>query len=103
MKAFYITNGLPGLYGDRVFLPADVVREMLEDTCCFSDQLPHDPKHPIAKVLRENCIWGGSDKYFDGWYGYEVSITEEGQKQMENIVKVLVGEGFERLSSRPWR
>ena len=111
MKQFYIRKGLSGIYGDHIFLHIDVVRDMLKGTHCFLGQLPHstirtvretDSRHPIAEVLVENCLWGGSDKRFDDWFGYEVSITGEGQTQMANIVKVLTSEGFTQLSSCPW-
>jgi hypothetical protein len=104
MKAFYISGGLSHIYGKRVFLNKEYIWEMLKGTHCFLDQLPHEPKHPVVKVLRENCCWGGPDKIYDDWYGYEVTcVPEKGEQALNNIVKVLQEQGLTQLDECPWR
>ena len=103
MKRFYITQGIQYTYGNRIFLHEDDVAEMLQGTHCTLEQLPYNSTNPIARVLRENCLWGGSDKRYGDWLGYEVSSNpEDGNSQMKNIVDVLVAEGFEQLTQAPW-
>lgn len=103
MKKFYINGGLEYHYGQRVFLHVDYVNEMLEGTHCSIDQLPakHESEHPVARVLLRSCVWGGADKFFGDWVGYEV--TERGEAAIARIREVLKENGFEELQECPWR
>ena len=105
MKAFYISGGLEWHYGQRVFLHTAYVQEMLAGTRCFIDQLPHEGQsdHPVAQVLRQHCLWGGSDKQHGSWHGYEVtSDPKRGTKDIMAIVKVLQEQGLTQLDECPW-
>jgi hypothetical protein len=104
MKSFYVNGGLDWHYGQRVFLHESYVLEMLAGTRCFIDQLPYKHHHPVVMVLRKSCVWGGSDKKYGSWLGYEVtSSPEEGQQMVENIRQVLLDEGFIELTECPWK
>lgn len=102
-KQFYILNSRVVGYGSRVFLHDSQIREMLKGTSCFIDQLPHNSDHPIAKLLRKYSVWGGADKDFNGWWGYEVSTNPEtATVALADIRKVLGEQGFEELKEAPW-
>ena len=103
MKEFYIHGGLAGCQGPRVFLHENTVHDFLRGTHCFLDQLPHEPTHPVAKLLREVALWGGADKCYQGWYGYELSNRpEQGERDLFRVRETLVAEGFTELRTCPW-
>lgn len=102
-KQFYIQKCRCVGYGSRVFLHASFLREMLRGTSCFLDQLPRNSDHPVAKVLRKHCVWGGADKEFSGWWGYELPTNPEKEAvAFFDIRKVLTEQGFEELTEAPW-
>lgn len=96
---------MSGIYGPRVFLHENTVLDFLRETYCFLDQLPHNPVHPVAKLLREVAIWGGADKVYQGpdgsWYGYELR-PEQGERDLFQVRRILAAEGFTELHVCPW-
>lgn len=103
MKEFYIHGGLAGCQGPRVFLHENTVLDFLQGTYCSLDQLPHNPTHPVAKLLREVAIWGGADKVYQKWYGYELSSRpEQGERDLFQVREILKAEGFTELHTCPW-
>lgn len=105
MNQFYISKNRSYLqgHGSRVFLHVDMVRELLKGSMCTLEQLPRISENPIVKVLKEFSVWGGPDKFYGDWVGYEVTANpEEGELAIFRIREAMFDNGLIELDQCPW-
>ena len=77
-KTYRVMPGV-GPYGARIFLHTDVV---------FSDV---ESDVAIISEVKKRCCWGGPDKIFGAWHGFEFASTDG---SFGGCIAVLKEKGF---------